>query len=173
LFSRINSLNATTIKIGSAPRRGDQTNNAVMEILFLAPRADVPLAIGSLLTILWKYTLMHWYKVDIEKKKIIKDTVWGQAIRRFADLCLVQPAEYRKAEARAQARGSYEPTTKYNNEMEPLASIRSDGSLLFSKEFTEELENANGKSYIQKSRGTINGREPIKWIKAGEDETSK
>jgi hypothetical protein len=48
-----------------------------MEILFLAPRADVPLAIGSLLTILWKYTLMHWYKVDIEKEKIIKDTVWG------------------------------------------------------------------------------------------------
>jgi hypothetical protein len=83
----------------------------------------------------------------------------------------VQLAKYRKAEARAQARGSYEPTTKYNNEMEPLASIRSDGSLLFSKEFTEELENANGKSYIQKSRGTINGREPIKWIKAGEDET--
>jgi hypothetical protein len=57
--------------------------------------------------------------------------------------------------------------------MEPLASIRSDGSLLFSKEFAEELENANGKSYIQKSRGTINGREPIKWIKAGEAETRK
>jgi hypothetical protein len=67
LFSRINRLNATTIQICSALRRGDQTNNAVMEILFLAPRADVPLAIGSLLTILWKYTLMHWYKVDIEK----------------------------------------------------------------------------------------------------------
>jgi hypothetical protein len=33
--------------------------------------------------------------------------------------------------------------------MEPLASIRSDGALLFSKEFTEELKNANGKSYIQ------------------------
>jgi hypothetical protein len=62
-----------------------------MEIPFLAPRADVPLAIGSLLilTILWKYTLMHWYKVDIEKKTFIKDTVWGQAIRRFAELCLV------------------------------------------------------------------------------------
>jgi hypothetical protein len=64
---------------------------------FLAPRADVPLAIGSLLTILWKYTLMHWYKVDIEKKNFIKDTVWGQAIRRFAELCLVQLAKYRKA----------------------------------------------------------------------------
>jgi hypothetical protein len=49
-----------------------------MEILFLAPGADVPLAIGSLLTILWKYTLMHWYKVDIEKKQFIKDTVWAK-----------------------------------------------------------------------------------------------
>jgi hypothetical protein len=70
LFSRINRLNATTIKLCLALRKGDQTNNAVMENIFLAPRADVPLAIGSLLTILWKYTLMHWYKVDIEKKKI-------------------------------------------------------------------------------------------------------
>jgi hypothetical protein len=82
-----------------------------MEILFLAPRADVPLAIGSLLAILWKYTLMHWYKVDIEKKNFIKDTVWGQAIRRFAEVCLVQLAKYRKAQARAQARGAHEPTT--------------------------------------------------------------
>jgi hypothetical protein len=131
-----------------------------MEILFLAPRADVPLAIGSLLTILWKYTLMHWYKVDIEKKNFIKDTVWGQAIRRFAVLCLVRLAKYRKAQARAQARGAHEPTTKNNNEMEPLASIRSDGALLFSKEFTEELKNANGKSYTQKSSGAINDREP-------------
>jgi hypothetical protein len=36
--------------------------------------------------------------------------------------------------------------------MEPLASIRSDGALLFLKEFTEELKNANGKSYIYKNR---------------------
>jgi hypothetical protein len=113
---------------------------------------------------------MHWYKVDIEKKQFIKDTVWSQAIRRFAELCLVQLAKYRKAEARAQARGAHEPTTKYNKEMEPLASIRSDGSLLFSKECIdiEELKNANGKSYIQKSSGTINGRELIKWIKPGQ-----
>jgi hypothetical protein len=52
VFGKVNRLNATTIRICSALRRGDQTNNAVMEILFLVPRADVPLAIGSLLTIL-------------------------------------------------------------------------------------------------------------------------
>jgi hypothetical protein len=54
--------------------------------------------------------------------------------------------------------------------MEPLASIGSDGSVLFSKEFIEELKNANGKSYIQKkwSGGTINGQELIKWIKPGQ-----
>eukprot|EP00962_Isochrysis_galbana_P036183 scaffold12465_cov119-Isochrysis_galbana.AAC.7 len=51
----------------------------------LAPREDVPLAIGSLLTILWKYTLISWYQVDIDHKAFIKDTVWGQSIRRFAD----------------------------------------------------------------------------------------
>jgi hypothetical protein len=168
LFSRINRLNATPIRICSTLRKGDQTNNTVMKILFLAPLAEVPLAIGSLLTILWKYTLMHWYKVDIEKKEFIKVTVWSQAIRRFAELCLVQLAKYRKAEARAQARGAHEPTTKYNKEMEPLVSIRSDGSLHFSKEFTEELKNANGKSCIQKSSGTINARELIKWIKPGQ-----
>jgi hypothetical protein len=91
LFSRINRLNATTIKICSALRRGDQTNNAVMEILFLAPRADVPLAIGSLLTILWKYTLMHWYKVDIEKKKTIKDTVWPMGSSHLK-ICRTMPS---------------------------------------------------------------------------------
>jgi hypothetical protein len=173
LFSRINRLKATAIRICSNLRKGDQTNNTIMEILFLAPRADIPLALGSLLTILWKYTLMHWYKVDIEKKQFIKDTVWGQAIRRFAELCLVQLAKYRKAQARAQARGAHEPTTKYNNEMEPLASIRSDGALFFSKEFTEELKNSNGKPYIQKSSGTINDREFIKWIKPRETGTNK
>jgi hypothetical protein len=82
---------------------------------------------------------MHWYKVDTEKKRFIEDTVWGQAIRRFAELCLVQLAKYRKAQARAQARGEQEPTAKYNNEMEPQASTRSNGALLFSKECTQIL----------------------------------
>jgi hypothetical protein len=46
-----------------------------------------------MLTVLWKYALMNWYKVDImsKRKPFIKDkdtphTVWGQAIhddRRF------------------------------------------------------------------------------------------
>jgi hypothetical protein len=98
----------------------------------LAPREDVPLAIGSLLTILWKYTLISWYQVDIDHKAFIKDTVWGQSIRRFAELCLVQLAKYRNVQARASARGAHEPTTKYNNEMQPLALITSDGTLQFS-----------------------------------------
>jgi hypothetical protein len=99
----------------SAPQRRPNKQRSDGNTI-LAPLAEVPLplAIGSLLTILWKYTLMHWYKVDIEKKQFIKDTVWSQAIRRFAELCLVQLAKYRKAEARAQARGAHEPTTKYN-----------------------------------------------------------
>eukprot|EP00962_Isochrysis_galbana_P015667 scaffold4498_cov119-Isochrysis_galbana.AAC.27 len=42
------------------------------------------------------------------------DTVWGQSIRRFAELCLVQLAKYRHAQARASARGPHEPTSKYN-----------------------------------------------------------
>jgi hypothetical protein len=113
---------------------------------------------------------MHWYKVDIEKKNFIKDTVWGWAIRRFAELCLVQLAKYRKAQARAQARGLHERTTNYNNEMEPLVSIGSDGALLFSIEFTEELKNANGKSYIRKPSGAINDRELINWLKPRETE---
>jgi hypothetical protein len=67
-------------------RKAGQANDAPSEILFLASRSEVPLAVGSLLTILWKYTLINWYKVDIDRKKFIKDTVWRQAIRRFAEL---------------------------------------------------------------------------------------
>jgi hypothetical protein len=117
-------------------RKAGQGNDTTSEILFLVSRSEVPLLVGSLLTILWKYTLINWYKVDTDRKKIIKDTVWGQAIRKLAELCLVQTglqlAKYRRAQTKAQARGSHEPTTKYNAEMEPLASIRSDGSLIFS-----------------------------------------
>jgi hypothetical protein len=85
-------------------------------------------------------------------------------------LCLVQLAKYRKAQTKAQARGSHEPTTKCNAEMEPLASIRSDGSLIFSKELSQELANCHGEtekhtSYIQKAEEEINGKEIIKWIK--------
>jgi len=36
------------------------------------------------------YTLISWYQVDIDHKAFIKDTVCGQSIRRFAELCLVQ-----------------------------------------------------------------------------------
>jgi hypothetical protein len=81
--------------------------------------------------------------------------------------CLVQLAKYRKAQAqtKAQARGSHEPTTKYNAEMEPLASIRSDGSLIFSKELSQELANCHGETYIQKAKEESNGKEIIKWIK--------
>jgi hypothetical protein len=165
LFSRINRLNATEHKICSALRKAGQGNDATSEILFLASRSEVPLSVGSLLTILWKYTLINWYKVDIDRKKFIQDTVWGQAIRRFAELCLVQLAKYRKAQSKAQARGSHEPTTKYNAEMEPLASIRSDGSLIFSKELSQELANCHGETYIQKAKEEINGKQIIEWIK--------
>jgi hypothetical protein len=80
---------------------------------------------------------------------------------------VVQLAKYtcRKAQTKAQARGSHEPTTKYNAEMEPLASIRSDGSLIFSKEFSQELTNCHGETYIQKAKEEINGNEIIRWIK--------
>jgi hypothetical protein len=86
-------------------------------------------------------------------------------MRRFAELCLVQLAKYRKARSKAQARGSHEPTTKYNAEMEPLASIRSDGSLIFSKELSQELANCHGETYIPKNKEEINGKEIIKWMK--------
>jgi hypothetical protein len=49
--------------------------------------------------------------------------------------------------------------------MEPLASIRSDGSLIFSKELSQELANCHGETYIQKAKEEINGNEIIKWIK--------
>jgi hypothetical protein len=117
---------------------------------------------------------MSWYKVDIEKKQFIKDTVWGQAIRRFAELCLVQLARYRKAQTRAHARGTHEPTTKYNKEMELLANIRSDGALIFSKEFTEELTKSNGQTYIQNASGAIsNGRDLITWVKSSTAPSNK
>jgi hypothetical protein len=74
-------------------------------------------------------------------------------------LCLVQLAKYRKAQTKAHARGSHEPTTKYNAEMEPLASIRSDGSLIFSKELSQELAaKCHGETYIQKAKEEINGK---------------
>jgi hypothetical protein len=147
-------------------RKAGQGNDATSEILFLASRSEVPLSVGSFLTLLWKYTLINWYKVDIDREKLIKDTVWGQAIRRFAELCLVQLAKYRKAQTKAQARGSHEPTTKDNAEMEPLASIRSDGSLIFSKEVSQELANCHGETYNPKDKEEINGKEIIKWMKA-------
>jgi len=90
-------------------------------------------------------------QVDIDHKLFVKDTVWGQAIRRFAELCLVQLAKYRHASARASARGTHEPTAKYNNEMQPLAFVKSDGTLQFSPKFTQELKEANGLSYIQQT----------------------
>jgi hypothetical protein len=71
-----------------------------------------------MLTIFWKYALVSWYEVevDFEHKAFIKDTVWGQAVRRFAKLCRVQlKLKYRHAQARALARGTHEPTTKYND----------------------------------------------------------
>eukprot|EP00962_Isochrysis_galbana_P008182 scaffold2231_cov106-Isochrysis_galbana.AAC.5 len=74
LFSRLNRLNATPTRICSPLRRGGAQDVAVVKILFLAPREDVPLAIGSLLTILWKYALISWYQVDIDHKAFIKDT---------------------------------------------------------------------------------------------------
>jgi hypothetical protein len=138
-----------------------------VDILFLAPRPEVPLAIGSMLPVLWKYTLISWYKVDIEHKAFIKDTVWGQAIRRFAEaeLCLVQLAKYRHALARAMARGIHEPTTKYNNEMEPLASIQSDGTLAFSEKFSKELQEANGHAFIQQTNRATDRHNWINWVR--------
>jgi len=172
LFSRINRLNATPTRICSPLRRGGAQDVAAVEILFLAPREDIPLAIGSLLTILWKYTLISWYQVDIDHKLFVKDTVWGQAIRRFAELCLVQLAKYRYARARASARGTHEPTAKYNNEMQPLAFIKSDGTLQFSPEFTKELKEANGLSFIQQPPGTTNRHDFIQWVKPTPDKTN-
>jgi hypothetical protein len=67
---------------------------------------------------------IHTYELISRRKPLFRTPVWGQAIRRFAELCLVQLAKYGKAHARASARGSHESTTKHNHEMEPLARIQ-------------------------------------------------
>jgi hypothetical protein len=99
-------------------RKAGQGDDATSEILFLASRSEVSLSVGSLLTILWTYTLINWYKVDIDRRKFIKDTVWGQAIRRFAELCLVQLAKYRKHKQRHKQEAPTSPlqntTPKWN-----------------------------------------------------------
>jgi hypothetical protein len=91
--------------------------------------------------------------------------VWGQAVRRFAELCQIQLtlAKYRKAHARATARVSHEPTTKYNHEMEALARIQGDGTLVSSPKFTIELEEAHGLTYVQPTNDTKK-RNWIKWV---------
>jgi hypothetical protein len=48
--------------------------------------------------------------------------------------------------------------------MEPLARIQGDGTLVFSPEFTKELEEANGLTYVQPTNDT-NKRDWIKWVK--------
>eukprot|EP00962_Isochrysis_galbana_P022379 scaffold6704_cov137-Isochrysis_galbana.AAC.1 len=88
---------------------------------------------------------------------------------RFAELCLVQLAKYRHASARASARGTHEPTAKYNNVMQPLAFIKSDGTLQFSPKFTQELKEANGLSFIQQPLGTTSRHDFIQWVRPTPD----
>jgi hypothetical protein len=64
------------------------------------------------------------------------------------------------------ARGTHEPTTKYNNEMEPLARIQRDGTLAFSEEFSKELLEANGHAYVQQTNGATDRNNWIKWVKS-------
>eukprot|EP00962_Isochrysis_galbana_P018563 scaffold5360_cov118-Isochrysis_galbana.AAC.6 len=105
LFSRINRFNATPTRICSPLRRGGAQDVAVVEksksYFWHHEKTSLSQSDHYSLTILWKYTLISWYQVDIDHKAFIKDTVWGQAIRRFAELCLVQLAKYRNARARA------------------------------------------------------------------------
>jgi hypothetical protein len=48
--------------------------------------------------------------------------------------------------------------------MEPLARIQGDGTLVFSPEFTIELEEAHGLTYVQPTNDTKK-RDWIKWVK--------
>jgi hypothetical protein len=63
------------------------------------------------------------------------------------------------------ARGTHEPTTKYNNEMEPLASIQNDGTLVFSEGFSKELQEANGHAFVQQTNGATDRHNWIKWVR--------
>jgi hypothetical protein len=62
-------------------------------------------------------------------------------------------------------RGTHEPTTKYNNEIEPLARIQRDGTLAFSEEFSKELLEANEHAFVQQTNGATNRNNWIKWVK--------
>jgi hypothetical protein len=64
-------------------------------------------------------------------------------------------------------RGTHEPTTKYNNEMKPQASIQRDGTLVFSEEFSKELQEAmNGHAYAYNRpiNGATDRHNWIKWV---------
>jgi hypothetical protein len=65
------------------------------------------------------------------------------------------------------ARGTHEPTTKYNNEIEPLARIQRDGTLAFFEEFSKELLEANGHAYlyVQQTNGATDRNNWIEWVK--------
>jgi hypothetical protein len=63
------------------------------------------------------------------------------------------------------ARGTHGPTTKYNNEMEPLARIQRDCTLAFFEKFSKELIEANEHAYVQQTNGATDRDNWITWVR--------
>ena len=93
---------------------------------------ELPQAISDLHLIIWKFIIIHFTLVDIDKRPFKTDDVWTGATRRYLSKVNSLQQKVRLEVKDAEARDRPARIRRFNRLLAPLATINADGKIKWS-----------------------------------------
>ena len=103
----------------------------------------LPQSLSDLHLILWKFTLIHFTLVDLQKKPFKTDDVWLSAVRRYASKANKLTHHIRSKQMRAEATNAALDLQPERRSLEPLATIDDDGAIDWNPTMCRYIERAD------------------------------
>ena len=100
----------------------------------------MPQAASDYFLILWKFVLIHFTAVDLDRTKFDESAVLTGALRRYVSKVNTLPTRIKNKKKLAEARGTSADVTTENKILYPAATIDADGNITWDYWFQRLLD---------------------------------
>ena len=101
---------------------------------------SLPQALSDFHLVLWKFVLIHFTLVDLQKQRFVAENVWKGAVRRYASKANSLTFIIQLKQIRAENGGSDVRVTNENSILAPLGVIDTNGTITWQRPFARHID---------------------------------